>query len=101
MYGDRGSRGMCVRVRGLILYGNSKLSDSVFNEQQLVMRQILARQELLQVQQGLQSCLYTSITKIPCKISLGDNNQLFDVISQRIYAYNRLVGRNVVTTMRW
>ena len=63
------------------------------------MRQILALEELLQVQQRLQSCLYTSIQGVPRKISLGCNNQLLDVIIQRVYAYYRLRNRRAVTTM--
>jgi hypothetical protein len=42
----------------------------------------------LQVQQRLQSCLFTSIKWILCKFRLLRNDQLLDIIFQLVYAYS-------------
>lgn len=46
----------------------------------------------LQVQQRLQSCLFTSIKRIICKFRLLRNDQLLDIILQLVYAYSSRLG---------
>jgi len=52
----------------------------------------LALDNCLQVQQCLQSCLFTSIKWILCKLRLFRNNKLLDIIFQLVYAYGCWLG---------
>lgn len=72
------------------VYG--KFSNSISYDHQLILRHVLALDYGLQVQQRLQSCLFTSIKWILCKFRLLRNDQMLDIIFQLVYAYAWLRG---------
>lgn len=89
----RGGRYGCdsrlrLRLRRAHVYG--KFSNSISYDHQLILRHVLALDYCLQVQQRLESCLFTSIKWILCKFRLLRNDQLLDIIFQLVYAYARL-----------
>ena len=83
------------RTRRLGLWAQfvySKFSNSISYDHQLLLRHVLALDNCLQVQQCLQSCLFTSIKWILCKLRLFRNNKLLDIIFQLVYAYGCWLG---------
>ena len=70
------------------IYG-SKFSNSISNDHQLILWHVLALalDYSLQVQQCLQSGLFTSIKRILCKFRPIRNDKLLDIMFQLVYAY--------------
>jgi hypothetical protein len=81
---DRSSRDWRLLLRADV-YG--KFSNSISYDHQLILRHVLALDYGLQVQQCLQSRLFTSIKWVLCKFRLLRNDQLLDIIFQLVYAY--------------
>lgn len=73
-----------LRLRAHV-YG--KFSNSIPYDHQLILRHVSALDYCLQVQQRLQSCLFTSIKWILCKFRLLRDDQVLDIIFQLVYAY--------------
>ncbi len=83
---------MVVKLLLMLLWADvyGKFSNSIVYDHQLILRHVLALDYGLQVQQRLQSRLFTSIKWILCKFRLLRDDQSLDIIFQLVYAYSWL-----------